>query len=414
MMNFNATNDSNPLITVVILTRGRPDRCRTCIGKTAEALAGLNSSIMVINNDEAPLLIELPRTTIPINIINTGRNLGITARNIALEGSNSPYILMLDDDAEISGQTISHALEIISGSSDIGAVSFRVFNGVDEEACLLPTAFHGCACLFRFDALKRIGGYPDWMLYYGEEYDLSIRMYQHGYRIVRINDKALGVIHARDPRGRKVDRIIRNLIRNNVAIWTQYFPAEHLQQAIKDTLVRYRAVAAKENSVRGFLSAIPALPLAVLIGLKRRSTINQSLFRKVTMLDNIESAAGAISDSGGHEVTVCSTGKFPGIWIKALSGKGIAVNKFYDINTCWINRQVSRTPIAVCKSPADPAGSLTDAHFIITGTGSSPESTAWNQAVSALGFNCIMRESFSGNGIFDLLNDNKISVYARL
>ena len=414
MAKNNVMNSSNPMITVVILTRGRPERCRNCIWKTVDALAGLNASIMVINNDEVPLQVALPSTLTPINIINTGRNLGITARNIALEGSNSPYILMLDDDAEISRQTIHQALAAISSSSDIGAVSFRVFNGPEEEACLLPTAFHGCACLFRFDALKRIGGYPDWMLYYGEEYDLSIRMYQHGYKIVRINDETLGVTHARDPHGRRVDRIIRNLIRNNVAIWTRYFPAEYLQLAIKDTLVRYLAVAVKEKSVKGFLSAIPALPLSVLIGLKRRTTLEAGLFRKATMLDNIESAANVITSNGGHETVICSAGKFPGIWIKTLANKGITVNKILDFNTCWRNRKVGGTEVITCRSPADIEKNISNARFIITGTGSIPETTNWNTAISVHNVKRIQRESFSTHGIFDLLNDNKITVFARI
>ena len=167
-------------LTVIVLTNNRTERCVDSVKHNACAFGSVKTEILIINNGrEVP---NLPANVhgVPCKIIQMPHNTGAVARNVGLRESCGEFILVLDDDSYIDPGLVEAMIKAFHSDPEIGAVAFKIQNGDNEEACLLPTVFHGCACGFRRSAIERVGAYPEGYLYYGEEYDLAFRLYQEG------------------------------------------------------------------------------------------------------------------------------------------------------------------------------------------------------------------------------------------
>lgn len=209
---------------MIVLTCGRPARCADSIRHNAQTLAGIPAEIMVVNNGGGSLDLPARVGDVPCRVLEMPRNLGAEARNAALAAARGEYVLVLDDDAYFNPELAAAMVQVFTADAAVGAVACRIQNGTGEEASLLPSVFHGCACGFRREALHQVGGYPRGYLYYGEEYELAFRLYQAGYRLALCPGSAR-VLHVRDAGGRDVNRIIRLLLRNNTYLWAKYLPA---------------------------------------------------------------------------------------------------------------------------------------------------------------------------------------------
>ncbi len=444
-------------ITIVMLTHNRADRCLDCVRHAASALQGMAGEVLVINNGQ-PIL-DFPEVVegISCRIINPGRNLGAGARNLALEITDSECLLMLDDDAyleaSVSGSQdttagngkknpIKALVDIFQSNPRIGAVAFSVICNNRMEACLLPTVFHGCACGFRTSALKAIGGYPENFLYYGEEYHVAFHLYQAGYNIV-MSDQLRKVRHARDSRGRNIDRIIRLVIRNNTSLWISAFPWRAVVPAVRDTLLRYRLVARKENAVRGFVKACLDLPLTIIRGLADRNPLNHDIFRKVTLVEGVEAVCNLIREhsaldyKGKPSVILCGVGKFPSLWLDIIKRTGADIVAFWDMNQCWKGRKIRGIPVLVHpemfenrliepapgnknveESRTHALGGQSEAPvYFILGLSSLPETDFWRDNLSRLGLRRMepkgneSRAKFARPGTFDLLDPDCVEVF---
>ncbi len=446
-------------ITIVMLTNNRADRCLDCVRHAAAALQGIAGEILVINNGQPILDFPAAVEGVPCRIINPGRNLGAGARNLALETTDSEYLLMLDDDAYLEadaassgGATLNHSknpvktlVEIFRSNPRIGAVAFKVLYDNRMEACLLPTVFHGCACGFRTGALKAIGGYPDNFLYYGEEYHVAFHLYQAGYSIV-MSEHLRKVRHARDSRGRNTGRIIRLVVRNNISLWISAFPWLTVVSALRDTLLRYCLVARKENAIPGFIKACADLPGTIIRGLRDRKPLAREIFRKVTLIEGVEAACRLIQRE--HEISnfkekpsiiICGVGKFPSFWLDAIKRSQKTVVAFWDTNSCWRGRKIRGIPVLVhpemfenrqmedgirgkkkgnnttvdsraIKKPPIPT-------YFLLGASSLPETDFWRGHLLRLGLRPVEadgnqnRANFAQSGTFDLLDPCRVEAF---
>ena len=388
------------------------------IRHNSDSLSSFDSKILLVNNGTAPISIHASQGKVPCEIVNCGTNLGIAARNIALSNNTSEFLLMMDDDAYISKEHVELMVHAFRSDPSIAAVSFKIRNSQENEACLLPTVFHGCACGFRSSALREIGGYPSDFLYYGEEYCVAFSLYQKGYRIVRL-DGVKHIFHAKDNTGRDKNRIIRLLVRNNIKTWSSLFPRSKILTASLDTLQRYALVARKEKAMKGFIMGCVETPFAILSGLRNRTPLSQETFDRIAMVNQVLSTCHLLKSRGIHKAIICSTGKFPSIWLDHFEMNGISVKAFWDTNSCWHGQNIHGIPVVT----PDQIGNWEtirrkhDHEQIawITGTGSLSENDFWKETLSTIGllpaYLPAAAESAPVSGNFDLLNDCKLSAF---
>jgi GT2 family glycosyltransferase len=157
----------------------------------------------------------------PFRYIIAPENLGVArGRNFALQFSTAPYIIMLDDDAEMGNtDCLVRLLEVFEQKNErpTAIVSFKVLYHAtgDMQQNALPhkdytqykdksffeTYFYaGGAHAIKRSVLEETGNYPEDFFYGMEEYDLSYRILNKGYRIV-YSDQII-MLHKESPEGR--------------------------------------------------------------------------------------------------------------------------------------------------------------------------------------------------------------------
>ncbi len=373
----------NPEIecSVIVLTHNRPERCADSIRHNAAALAGLPAEILVVNNGQA--LPDLPSSPsgIPCRLIQMDRNRGAAARNEGIRQARGRFVLILDDDSYIDAGLADNMMRAFHADPSLGSVAFRIENNGKEEACLLPTVFHGCACGFRMDALRAAGGYPEGFLYYGEEYDLAFRLYQAGYRSCLCNHDRM-VRHVRDAEGRDLNRIVKLLIRNNFQLWIKFLPWRAIPDAVADTLMRYALVARKENAWRGFVQGLATLPGTILSSLPRRRPLSKSLYGEVALTAQVASLCRRMRESGARDLIVCGVGKFPSAWIRTIRRHGIRLRELWDYNTCWTGRSIRGIHVRVVDRDIPP---IPPGCRLLIGTASVADNARWQRQLQAGG-----------------------------
>lgn len=382
-------------ITLVVLTMNRPTRCAETVRQAALATRGLKAEILVVNNGHHSLSMPDRMEGVPCRVLTMPSNWGAAARNVGWRQARGRAVLMLDDDAIIEPGLPEALVQGLDTDAGIGALYFRVHDGQQEEGCLLPTVFHGCACGFRRDILERTGGYPRGFVYYGEEYDLTFRMYRAGLP-PRLCEKAPAVYHARDPAGRNTVRIIRYLVRNNAETWFAHFPLDHAVNALADTLRWYHRVSIKERAQAGFRHGCAAIPAAVLRGLLRRHPLEPAAFQAATLTGAVSLVAQEIRAYGLARVAICGVGKFPSLWLTCLRRAGIMPIAFLDHNAAWQGQTIHGVPIHIIKT--DEAWPVFDETCAwIVGTSSRPDNIRWANELLQHGMNARTFQVFPRN-----------------
>lgn len=162
-------------------------------------------------------------SSFPFRYIEHEENLGVArGRNFAAAQSRSPYLIMLDDDAEMGNRdcliNLSEVFSKPPGEREIAIISFRVeyFENRQLQINTFPHKlfrkysslhsfetyyFAGGAHAIRKDVFEQVGGYPEDFFYGMEEYDLSYRVIEAGYAIM-YSDRIL-MLHKESPHGRK-------------------------------------------------------------------------------------------------------------------------------------------------------------------------------------------------------------------
>ncbi len=197
-------------------------------------ISSLNSAIelleeiVVINNAslEDYTIVETyikENSTLPVRYYFSPENLGVAGgRNLAINRSNAPILIMLDDDAEMgNSDCLINLLEEIKReplSRPAAILSFKVIYFSNHEMqvnalphkdfrkysklSFFPTYYYaGGAHAIKRACLEKTGLYPEDFFYGMEEYDLSYRLLNAGYGI-NYSDKVV-MLHKESPEGRQ-------------------------------------------------------------------------------------------------------------------------------------------------------------------------------------------------------------------
>lgn len=165
---------------------------------------------------------------VPFRYLMAEKNLGVSAgRNFAIQLSTAPILLFLDDDAVFQNKDALLQVQKIFAEKDagihrpVGIAGFKVlyhstgqmqqtafphkqFAAKKDEHHFDTYYFAGCAHAIRREVFEKVGYYPESFFYGMEEYDLSYRALNAGYKIVY--DDRVVVLHKESPEGRLTNR----------------------------------------------------------------------------------------------------------------------------------------------------------------------------------------------------------------
>lgn len=169
-------------------------------------------------------------------------NQGVSARNHGFAVARGKYVMLLDDDSYPLGRTLSASLEYLETHEKVAAVGGRVTLPDGRcEASALPTVIINCAVVLRKAVIDQLGGFPREFFRQAEEYDLSWRIWQAGWRIERFED--LTYRHEKVAGNRWPGWIHRLDLRNNLILVERYLPQPWRKIFREDWTQRYFALA---------------------------------------------------------------------------------------------------------------------------------------------------------------------------
>jgi GT2 family glycosyltransferase len=242
-------------LSIVIITYNRSGDM-LALAKNITELDHLDllAEVIVVNNRSSESYTEVEHfitenAAVPFRYFRTEENLGVSkGRNYAIQQSSAPILLFLDDDALFQNknalfQTVTIFDEDADTDRKTGIAAFKVYyhSTLELQETAFPHKqfdkrktwhhfdtyyFAGCAHAIRKEVFQNIGYYPENFFYGMEEYDLSYRSLNAGYKI--IYDDRVVVLHKESPLGRLTNKEkLRGMWVNKATVAWKYLPVEY-------------------------------------------------------------------------------------------------------------------------------------------------------------------------------------------
>lgn len=137
-----------------------------------------------------------------VQLIVNPANVGASGWNSGFAKATGDYVLILDDDCYLPGDGLLRAVqEAEAQQADL--VSFKVISSFDDahyfndiyETGLL--SYWGCAALLSRRALDVLGGYDPYIFIWANELELTIRLFDAGFRHLHLPD--IEAVHIKPP-----------------------------------------------------------------------------------------------------------------------------------------------------------------------------------------------------------------------
>jgi len=238
-------------IGFVIITYNRPEDMLALMQNICQLneKETLLEEVIIVNNHSTSnytLIEEFVKENkhIPFKYIVSNENLGVAkGRNFAIKQSKAPIIIMLDDDAELEGKdALIHIDELYSRQgASLAIVSFKViyystrqmqqnafphkqFDKKKDLHSFETYYYAGGAHAISRDAIEKANFYPEDFFYGMEEYDLSYRLLDCGFKI--IYSDSIVMLHKESPLGRQpTKQKLKMLWLNKSKVAWRYLPS---------------------------------------------------------------------------------------------------------------------------------------------------------------------------------------------
>ena len=215
-------------LTVGITTRHRPHALARLI-RSLQCLADFDPRVIVFDDGSDPPAAQTVAdvgSTLSIRVVRDETGAAyIVGRNRIIEMAATPYALLLDDDAVIlDAAPIREAVRVMDRDASVAAVGFAQAEANGEPwpvsmqpgRALVPAlvpSYIGFAHLLRVDTFRAHGGYREMLIFYGEEKELCMRLWDAGSKVVYLPGALIA--HVPDRAGRSDSRYVRFAIRND-------------------------------------------------------------------------------------------------------------------------------------------------------------------------------------------------------
>ena len=243
-------------LTIGITTRHRPQALVRLV-ESLHLLSDFDLRVIVFDDGSEPPAAQTLAgvgSNLSIRIIrdDTGASY-IAGRNRIVRTTDTEFVLLLDDDAVIlAASAIRDALAVLERDPSVSAVAFAQAEATGEpwpvgmqpgraDAPALVPSYIGFAHLLRVEHFLAHGGYREMLVFYGEEKELCVRLWNEGSKVVYLPHARIA--HVPDRGGRSDTRYVRFAIRNDClfSILNEPFPLPLLSIPVR--LRRYHRMA---------------------------------------------------------------------------------------------------------------------------------------------------------------------------
>jgi GT2 family glycosyltransferase len=203
-------------VSIAVLTFNRARH----LGRLLDSLSGVVTPdvelIVVDNHSEDDTGEVVAGASIPIVYLRTEKNLGVGARNLALQRAAAEIVICLDDDVfGVDDEVIAAIRTAFATNPRLGAINFRVVDPWSGETtnwvhhCPVQKFEHATfetyeitegAVAFRRAAVADAGWYPEYFFLSHEGPDLAFRLMEAGYSVIYRGDIAVQHWHANEGR----------------------------------------------------------------------------------------------------------------------------------------------------------------------------------------------------------------------
>jgi GT2 family glycosyltransferase len=223
------------MISAIVLAYNRCAEVLITIGKLKEFAVTLPfpMEIIVVDNESTDNTTEQIKLLHPdIKLVTKEKNNGIAGWNDGFKIASYKNMLVLDDDSHPEWGIVE-AVDYLERTPDTGILALNITSGPyltdewvwksgkpwqDGEEIL---GFFGCGAIIRKEVYDKIGGFAEWMLVYGHEWDYGIRCIDAGYKIKYFRNSSINHRASSINRSLKRARIFGT--RNDMAIVYKYF-----------------------------------------------------------------------------------------------------------------------------------------------------------------------------------------------
>jgi GT2 family glycosyltransferase len=211
----------DPTVSFIIITMNRFGDLEECV-ESIRAQTYDDLEIVVVDNDSEyesyAQFCNRYDDVDEVRVVRSDENRGVAGgRNFGLQHVRGDVVITIDDDAVIEDPGLtSRVVGRLQESDDVGVLAFRITNyysreleknhfpskdktrSPDEE--FETTWFIGAGHAIKREVYETVGPYRDYFPYGHEELDLSLRILDHGYRIIYFPDAE--VFHKQSPESR--------------------------------------------------------------------------------------------------------------------------------------------------------------------------------------------------------------------
>ncbi|WP_432492218.1 glycosyltransferase family 2 protein [Kineococcus gypseus] len=198
-----------PDVTVVVATRDRAQDLRATLPRH-------EGPVVVVDNGSSDASVEVVRAEAqrreaaglpPLRLLQPGRNLGATARNLGVRAALTGLVAFADDDSWWAPGALARAQEVFATHPRLALLAGRTLVGPAEELdpiCAdmasapwgrgpdMPgpdvLGFLACTAIVRRDAFLAVGGFDDVVFFAGEEERVAYDMTAAGWGLAYVED----------------------------------------------------------------------------------------------------------------------------------------------------------------------------------------------------------------------------------
>jgi GT2 family glycosyltransferase len=222
-------------LAIIIVSYNTRDLLLACLRSVLVSTTGVRCEVVVVDNASVDTSADAVQEHFPtVRVIRNRVNAGFAAAcNTAIRETTGPLVLLLNSDAEVTGEAITALTDIMkaeprcgaagckvtdsSGSETVNSRHFlSVFNQTLELAGLRPILgvlgtsrsyivkrdrnrsidcsvdwIDGACLMLRRDALDEVGLFDERFFMYSEDEDLCYRLRQSGWEVCRSNEATI-------------------------------------------------------------------------------------------------------------------------------------------------------------------------------------------------------------------------------
>jgi GT2 family glycosyltransferase len=251
-------------ISVIILTRNRPQVLLNTLQKLQPMVDGSTEVIVVDNASENP--VEGDVRSFPVHIVRTARNMGVAGWNAGMKVATGKYFLLLDDDAYPNNAVFEGIRRRFEADRTIGALALHISHpatGVSENNLRFERLlkkddrdflFIGCGVALRREVFETIGGFADPLFIYWHEMEYGVRLLAAGYSIQIAPE--LTVYHLQSQQGRLSQSRLFYEVRNMLWIARKYFRSFSARKLFLRHIGHFGKLALQQNLIVPFLRGV--------------------------------------------------------------------------------------------------------------------------------------------------------------